>query len=206
MEVGSIQSRVDAISKAFQGEKPQIVNRTSKEEIQGRVNAIKEFTGLKDDIKTEAKSITNINDVFGGLKKSEKTLGKIDKALGSLDGSNKGEVAMEINNLVMNTKYKEKQLLAEIPLRSGDFNAVNEIAPFMSLDDVDGFKGKLAEVGSKIGADLSVVKQEIMSKTNVLGNTAQKSIDNSGISMDLGSITKSSNMDYLKQQMMGLLE
>ncbi len=206
MEIGSIQSRVDAIAKAF-GEKPvQQTSASSKAEVEARVNAISEFTGLKDNVKTEAKSITNINDIFGGLKKSEKAIIKIEEELGGLSTDNKAEVALKINDIVANTTYKEQPLLSKIPLKAGGFDAIEKISGYMSLDDVSGFQSTLGEIKDLIGEDLKAVKKEIMSKTNVMGSAAQSSVDNSGISMDLSSITKSTNMDYLKQQMKGLLE
>lgn len=205
MEIGSIQSRVDAISKAF-GEKPAVVNnKTSKEEIQARVDAIKEFTGLKDNVKNDAKSITSINDIFGALKKSEKTIGKIEKVLDGFNGNNGVEVGMKISELASEATYKEKQLLSSVPLKSGSFDALSLIEGELNMKNPAGFKEKLGLIDQKIKTDLSEVKQEIKSKTNVLGSSAQSSMDKSGMDVDLASITKSSNMDYLKQQMKGLL-
>lgn len=185
-------SGISSVSTGFN--QPQI-NRNSQNNSEINSDKISEFSGLKDNVKVETENIKSVNELFGALKKSEKTVIKMEKAV---DAGDHGSVKD-----LLNTTYKDEKILFNIPLKSGNFDGGSKIEDALNSDNL---KSVLAEVKSALTEDLDSVKKEMLSKTASMGTSAQSSIDNSGVNLDLSSISKSSNMDYLKQQMKGLLE
>ena len=192
MEAINISNRVNSVAGAYN---QNTINKTSPSEIEERKDKISEFTGLNTNVKAETNSIKSSNELFGALKKSEKTLVKMEKLIDT-------DQVQEAKELLSVT-YKDEKILYNIPLKEGKFDGGTLIEKAFDNGDV---KEAINSVKESLAKDLEAVKAEMLGKTSQMGNNAQSNIDNSGISLDLSSISKSSNMDYLKQQMKGLLE
>ena len=195
MEATNISNRASIISTALNNSS----SRTTTSEVEARRDSLlKEFSGLKNNTKEDTQNIKNINETFGALKKSEKTLDKLVTAIESGDFSGAKEL--------LNTTYKEEKILFTIPIGKETLDLGTSIESALNSENADEALSVIAEGKTTVTETLADVKKEMLSQTSALGATAQKSVDNSGISLDLSSISKSSNMDYLKQQMKSLLE
>ncbi|MGP1561179.1 MAG: hypothetical protein ACTTIC_03725 [Helicobacteraceae bacterium] len=184
MELNNIQSRMQAISGAFKPGNLGAQKTAAKEPDAKIVGAA---------IKEEASSIKNINDQFGLLKKAEITLGKIQDALGAGD---KQEALSLLNSTYKDVKFFYDMKLDKLNL--GDLLA-------SEIQSGDNTSFILKNAADMVANELSLVKDLMLKKSQAMGDIAQKSVGASKPDVDLPSLVKSTDVQYLKQHIQELL-
>jgi len=186
MELNNIRSRMIDISKTSD---PKSINVQKMHNIQADQAGLK-IVGVK--IKEEASEIKNINDIFGFLKKAEKT---IDKIQTFEDLGNKNEALS-----LLETTYKDKNIFEEL---SKGKNLKQRL--LNSISSGENVSNILSDVKFEVLEDLKKIKDQMLKKSQSMGSIAQKSFNSSNIKVDLSLLAKNTNVQYLKTQIKDLL-
>lgn len=156
-------------------------------------------------IQEETSSIKNTNDLFGYLKKSEKALVQISKALESGEGSERVKTAVEA--VLATTTYKEQNIFQNFRQENGgsvDLKSVIESA--LEVDDMGRLSEIVAEQQEITGALLSDVKQELLGSSRSLDRHISMDIET--IKKDIESMSPVADVnspDQLKSKLKALL-
>lgn len=156
-------------------------------------------------IQEEASSIKNTNDLFGYLKKSEKALGQIAKALGS--GEDHASVKVAVEAVLNTTTYKEQNIFANFRQPNGgsvDLKSVIESA--MDVEDMGRLSEIVTEQQEITSSLLNDVKKELLGSSNSLDRRISTDIET--IKKDIESMSPVADVnspDQLKNKLKALL-
>lgn len=182
MDVAKLQARMNAISASLN---PKALNPNEKTSPNTQGDKIAILKNV-EEIKQNSTNLKNINENFGALRIANNSLQKL------------ADLKLDLKEL-LSLSYKEQNLFENLPFESGVFNAKE------FLHGAKNEQEALKDLQEKVQTELDKLKDILLGKTKAMGELAQKSIDNSGLSLDLSSVSKASNIEYLKQQIKSLL-
>jgi hypothetical protein len=164
-----------------------------------------ETTPKVTSIQEETSNIKNTNDVFGFLKKSEKSLNTIAGALAS--GTDLATVKASIAEILDTTTYKEQNLFEQFRQPGGSaINLRSTIETALEKDDKEGLEVIVAEQQTITAGLLADVKKELLGSSNSLDRRISTDIDT--IKRDIESMSPLADVnsaDQLKSKLKALL-